>query len=93
MGTMMELLQQSGGLGGLLDAFRASGLGSQAGSPAGDAPNQPVSGDQVEQLFGQPIVDAIAARLGVTPDEARRTLAELVSALVRASDQSGPASR
>jgi uncharacterized protein YidB (DUF937 family) len=38
MGTMMELLQQKGGLGGLLDTFRASGLGAQADSWASPAP-------------------------------------------------------
>jgi uncharacterized protein YidB (DUF937 family) len=78
---MMDLLQQQGGLGGLLDAFRQGGLASQADSWASDGPNQPVSGDQVQQVFGAPIVDAIAARLGLTPDQARSTLAQLVPAV------------
>ena len=91
MGTMMELLQQQGGLGGLLEAFRASGLASETDSAEGT--DRPVSGDQVQQVFGQPIVDAIAAKLGLTPDQARSTLAQLVPALIRAADQAGPASR
>ena len=93
MGTMLELLQQQGGLGGLLDAFRASGLAAQAGSPAAAGPDEPVSADQVQQVFGQPIVDALAARLGLTPDQARSMLARLAPALVKAADQAGPASR
>ena len=70
MGTMMELLQQKGGLGGLLDSFRASGLGAQADSWASPGPNEPVSGDQVEQALGSPIVDVIAQKLGLSPEQA-----------------------
>jgi len=81
MGTMMDLLQQKGGLGGLLEAFRQSGLGAQADSWAAEGPNQPISGEQVQQAFGQPIVDVIAAKLGLTPDQARSTLAQLVPAV------------
>ena len=71
--------------------FRASGLASETDSAEGT--DRPVSGDQVQQVFGQPIVDAIAAKLGLTPDQARSTLAQLVPALIRAADQAGPASR
>ena len=81
MGTMMELLQQKGGLGGLLDTFRASGLGAQADSWAGPGPNEPVSGDQVEQALGSPIIDLIAQKLGLSPDQAKATLSQLVPAI------------
>jgi len=81
MGTMMELLQQKGGLGGLLDTFRASGLGAQADSWAGPGPNEPVSGDQVEHALGSPIVDVIAEKLGLTPEQAKATLSQLVPAI------------
>ena len=81
MGTMMELLQQKGGLGGLLDQFRASGLSAQADAwSRGDA-SEGVSGDQVQQVLGAPIVDRIAQKLGLTPDQARATLAQLVPAI------------
>jgi uncharacterized protein YidB (DUF937 family) len=81
MGTMLELLQQKGGLGGLLDTFRASGLGAQADSWAGPGANAPVSGDQVEQALGSPIVDVIAQKLGLSPEQAKATLAQLVPAI------------
>lgn len=78
MGTMMELLQQKGGLGGLLDQFRSSGLAAQADAwSRGDA-SQGVSGDQVQQALGSPIVDLIAQKLGLTPEQAKATLAQLV---------------
>jgi len=81
MGTMMELLQQKGGLGGVLDMFRASGLGAQADSWASPGPNAPVSGDQVEQALGGPIVNVIAQKLGLSPEQAKATLAQLVPAI------------
>jgi uncharacterized protein YidB (DUF937 family) len=81
MGTMMELLQQKGGLGGLLDTFRASGLAAQADSWASPGPNEPVSGDQVEQALGSPIIAVIAQKLGLSPDQAKATLSQLVPAI------------
>jgi uncharacterized protein YidB (DUF937 family) len=78
MGTMMELLQQKGGLGGLLDQFRASGLASQADAwSRGDA-SQGVSGDQVQQVLGSPLINVIASKLGLSPEQAKATLAQLV---------------
>jgi uncharacterized protein YidB (DUF937 family) len=81
MGTMMELLQQKGGLGGVLDAFRQSGLGQQADSWVSDGPNRPVTGDQVEQALGAPIINVIASKLGLSPDQAKATLSQLVPAI------------
>ena len=81
MGTMMELLQQKGGLGGVLDMFRASGLGAQADSWASPGPNEPVSGDQMEQALGSPIVAMIAEKLGLSPEQAKATLAQVVPAV------------
>jgi len=81
MGTMMEVLQQKGGLGGVLDAFRNSGMAAHADSWAADGPNMPVSGDQVEQALGSPIIEMIAARLGLSPDQAKATLSQLVPAI------------
>jgi uncharacterized protein YidB (DUF937 family) len=78
MGTMMEVLQQKGGLGGLLDQFRASGLAAQADAWSRGDDSQGVSGDQVQQVLGLPIVDLIAQKLGLTPEQAKATLAQLV---------------
>lgn len=78
LGTMMEVLQQKGGLGGLLDQFRQSGLTAQADAWSRGDDSQGVSGDQVQQVLGSPIVDLIAQKLGLTPEQAKATLAQLV---------------
>ena len=69
MGTMMELLQQKGGLGAQADSWASPGA------------NQPVSGDQVEQALGGPIVNVIAQKLGLSPEQAKATLAQLMPAI------------
>jgi uncharacterized protein YidB (DUF937 family) len=81
MGTMMELLQQKGGLGGLLDTFRQSGLAPQADAWAKGDATQGVSGDQVEQALGSPIIGVIAGKLGLSPEQAKATLAQLLPAI------------
>ena len=78
MGTMMELLQQKGGLGGLLEQFRASGLATQADAWSHGDASQGVSGDQVQDALGLPVVNVIAQKLGLTPEQAKATLAQLV---------------
>jgi uncharacterized protein YidB (DUF937 family) len=78
LGTMMEVLQQKGGLGGLLDQFRSSGLAAQADAWSRGDDSQGVSGDQVQEVLGSPIVDLIAQKLGLTPEQAKATLAQLV---------------
>jgi uncharacterized protein YidB (DUF937 family) len=81
LGTMMELLQQKGGLGGLLEQFRSSGLTAQADAwSRGDA-SQGVSADEVQRALGSPVIDLIARNLGLTPEQAKATLAQLVPAI------------
>ncbi len=46
------LLQQSGGAGGLLDAFRKAGMGQQADSWQGTGENLPVAGDDLMKVLG-----------------------------------------
>jgi uncharacterized protein YidB (DUF937 family) len=46
------LLQQSGGAGGLLDAFRKAGMGQQADSWQGTGENMPVAGDDIMKVLG-----------------------------------------
>jgi uncharacterized protein YidB (DUF937 family) len=74
MGKMMEQLQSKDGLGGLLDMLGSSGLASQlGGAPAGDTS---LSGAQ--QVLGMPILNVIASKLGLSPEQARSVLAQLV---------------
>ena len=54
----------AGGLAGLVQQFQQAGLGQQAQSWVGNGPNEPVSGDQVQQALG-PQLDGMAAKTGL----------------------------
>jgi uncharacterized protein YidB (DUF937 family) len=56
---------QSGGLGGLIDRFKQAGLGHLADSWIGTGPNQPVSPDQLEHVFGRQQVETMAQQSGM----------------------------
>ncbi len=56
---------QQGGLGGLVSQFEQAGLGDVARSWIGSGPNQPVSPDQLQNVFGQQQTQAMADQAGM----------------------------
>ena len=52
MGMVMKLVQQSGGLEGLLAKFQQGGMGDIAKSWVATGPNLPISPDQLGQALG-----------------------------------------
>ncbi len=71
-----------GGLGGLLEQFIQKGYGSQANSWVSTGPNQPISPEALSDVFGQERLSQIATQAGVSDDEAREGLAELLPEVV-----------
>lgn len=67
-----------GGLGALLGMFAQRGYGQHADSWVGTGPNQPLSPDAVSEVFEPQQLAEIAAQAGVTEEEARMGLAELL---------------
>ena len=59
----------SGGLGGLISQFQNAGLGNIAQSWVGHGPNQPVSPDQLQNVFGQDQVNTMAGQAGMQPGD------------------------
>ena len=82
LSAAMVLIQQQGGLSGLLDKFRQSGLGQHADSWVSGGPNMPVSGAQVNQALGSGALNDIAAKLGIPAGQAGSTMAQLLPELV-----------
>ena len=54
-----------GGLGGLISKFEQAGLGSVAQSWVGNGANQPVSPQQLSNVFGDQQVQGMASRAGM----------------------------
>ena len=59
----------AGGLGGLLQQFQSAGLGHVAQSWIGNGPNQSVTPDQLQNVFGQERVNDMAGQAGMPPGD------------------------
>lgn len=58
-----------GGLGGLVSQFEQAGLGNVAQSWVGNGPNQPVSPQQLQSVFGEQQVQGMASQAGMQPND------------------------
>jgi uncharacterized protein YidB (DUF937 family) len=58
-----------GGLGGLLSSFEQAGLAHIAQSWIGNGPNQPVSPQQLQTVFGDDQVQTMAHHAGMAPHD------------------------
>ena len=72
---LLQLLQQHGGLGGLLSKFQQAGYGRQADSWVSSGGNQSIDPDAVSQVLGAGEIDRIAQKLGVPRREAAEQVA------------------
>jgi uncharacterized protein YidB (DUF937 family) len=80
----------SGGLGGILDSFRQSGLSETADSWVGTGPNKPVATSQIRQALGPDVLSDIMQRTGLSEEE---ILARLSQTLPEAVDKYTPDAR
>jgi len=77
--AVLEMIQNHpGGINGLVDAFHSNGLGGVVNSWIGGGENQSVSSDQIQQVLGSGPVQALAAKLGVSPEQASSTISQLL---------------
>ncbi|MCU0933024.1 MAG: YidB family protein [Thiobacillaceae bacterium] len=60
-----SLMQQNGGLGGLVDLLSKNGLGRQAASWVGTGDNEPVTADQLGQALGSGPLADLAGKFGI----------------------------
>ena len=83
----LQVLQQNGGIQGLLAKFQQAGMGQQAQSWIGTGQNMPISPGALSQIFGQGQLGQIAQQLGMTHQQAADGLAQ---ALPHVVDQMTP---
>jgi uncharacterized protein YidB (DUF937 family) len=67
--VVTSLIQQHGGLQGILAQFEQQGLGATVASWVGTGANLPVSPGQIHAALGSDMVKNMAAKVGLTPDE------------------------
>ena len=71
-----------GGLGGMVQSFQQSGLSGLVNSWTGTGANQAATSTQIQQALGSAPVQALAQKLGISPDAAGSTLAQLLPTLI-----------
>jgi uncharacterized protein YidB (DUF937 family) len=80
---ILQMIQNHpGGLNGLIQAFHSNGLGGLVNSWTSTGENQPATPDQMQQALGSDKVQAMAQSLGISPDAAKSTLAQLMPMLI-----------
>jgi uncharacterized protein YidB (DUF937 family) len=82
IGIVGGLIQQSGGLQGLMNKFTQAGHGNTFASWVGTGQNQAISSDQIQNVLGSEQVKALAGKLGIDPNQASQFLAEYLPKVV-----------
>jgi uncharacterized protein YidB (DUF937 family) len=80
--ALETLLQQHGGIGGLVNQLSQGGLAGQVSSWIGTGQNQTVTGAEIAQALGSGSIGHIAQQLGINPQEAGALLAQVVPHLI-----------
>jgi uncharacterized protein YidB (DUF937 family) len=76
--VVSSLMTQSGGLQGLVNQFEQQGLGNVVSSWIGTGQNLAITPDQVQSVLGEPHIAAVAAKLGLSPEDVTNQLAGLL---------------
>jgi len=80
--AILGMLGQGGGLAGLVTQLQQGGLGDAVASWISTGPNQPVSADALGRVLNSDAVAGFARQLGVNPQDALGTLAQMLPQVV-----------
>lgn len=78
----LQMLQQNGGIEGILGKFQQAGYAEQAQSWVSTGENQPISADALQQVLGQGQLGQLAQQLGIGQGEAAGGLASVLPQLI-----------
>jgi uncharacterized protein YidB (DUF937 family) len=81
--SVLEMINNHpGGFTGLVQSFHQNGLGGLVNSWISTGQNQPISGDQIQNVLGNQQVQQLATKLGISPDMAKSKIAEFLPMIV-----------
>ena len=78
----LQMLQQNGGIAGVVEKFRHAGYGAQADSWVSTGQNQPINADALQQVLGSGALGDIASKLGMQPGAAAGGLASMLPQII-----------
>ena len=82
MNSVVGLLNQSGGIDGLMQKFSDHGLGDLVIGWVSTGPNPPATAQHVEQVFGAQQLDQIATQTGIARSQIAAHLAQVLPQVV-----------
>ena len=82
MKVVMGLVEQSGGLPGLLQKLQQGGLAEQAASWVSTGRNLPVSADQIGGALGGDLLGSLARQAGMGQGDLAGSLAQMLPQLI-----------
>ena len=78
----LQVLEQNGGLPGIISKFEHGGMADHVGSWVGTGANMPISGAQLQEILGSGSIGEIAQRLGLSHGDASSGLAQVLPQVV-----------
>ncbi len=75
---VLAMLQQNGGLSGVLGKMQQAGYGAQAQSWIGTGQNMPIDPGALSQIFGHGQLGQLAQQFGLSPDAASGGVAQML---------------
>jgi uncharacterized protein YidB (DUF937 family) len=73
-----NILEQNGGLQGVVNQFEKSGLGATVSSWVGTGPNQPISPGDVQRTLGPDLLQQLASKSGLSVEELAQKLSHVL---------------
>jgi uncharacterized protein YidB (DUF937 family) len=73
-----SILEQHGGVQGVVNEFEKNGLGPTVKSWISTGPNQPISPEQVQKVLGPDLVQQLAAKSGLSAQELLQRLSQVL---------------
>jgi uncharacterized protein YidB (DUF937 family) len=78
----MAMLDKAGGIQGIMEKFKSSGLGDTVASWVGTGQNQPVTPEQISQALGQENVQIVVKQANIPAEQSGSILSALLPVLI-----------
>lgn len=79
MATVVNgVIERHGGVQGVVSQLESQGLGSTVRSWVGTGSNTPVTGEQLHAALGPDLMNQLASRIGIPPEELSAKLAQVL---------------
>jgi uncharacterized protein YidB (DUF937 family) len=82
LGPLTEMIESTGGLGGLVEKLKGAGLGDQVSSWVGTGENAKIDPSKLTEVLGPDHVKALAEKAGTSVEQVQSSLSEVLPTLI-----------